>query len=73
MLLANLFNSTITEGILLHIFHYDEIHASAIARYLGKSLTGVLTQLDQAHTRLTVAIQTVNFDYAARNMPTRND
>jgi hypothetical protein len=33
----------------------------------------VLTQLDQAHTRLTVAIQTVNFDYAARNMPTRND
>ncbi len=46
MLLANLFNSTITEGILLYIFHYDGIHASAIARYLGKSLTGVLTQLD---------------------------
>lgn len=29
--------------------------------------------LDQAHTRLSVAIQTVNFDYSARNIPTRND
>lgn len=29
--------------------------------------------LDQAHTRLSVAIQTVNFDYSARNLPTRND
>jgi hypothetical protein len=29
--------------------------------------------LEQAHTRLSVAIQTVNFDYSARNIPTRND
>lgn len=29
--------------------------------------------LDQAHTRLSVALQTVNFDYGARNIPTRND
>lgn len=29
--------------------------------------------LDQAHTRLSVAIQTVNFDYNLRHLPTRND
>jgi hypothetical protein len=29
--------------------------------------------LDQAHTRLSVAIQTVNFDYNFRHLPTRND
>jgi hypothetical protein len=33
----------------------------------------VFDLLDQAHTRITVAIQTINFDYSARNMPTRND
>lgn len=33
----------------------------------------VLGQLDQAHTRITVAIETINFDYSARNLPTRND
>jgi hypothetical protein len=33
----------------------------------------VFDLLDQAHTRLSVAIQTVNFDYSARNLPTRND
>jgi hypothetical protein len=33
----------------------------------------VLDQLDHAHSRLTVALETVNFDYTARNLPTRND
>lgn len=33
----------------------------------------VLNQLDDAHTRITVAIATKNFDYDARNLPTRND
>jgi hypothetical protein len=33
----------------------------------------VLDELDHAHTRLTVAVVTKNFDYNARNMPTRND
>jgi hypothetical protein len=33
----------------------------------------VLNQLDDAHTRITVAIATKNFDYNARNLPTRND
>jgi hypothetical protein len=33
----------------------------------------VLDQLDHAHTRITVAIETKNFDYDARNLPTRND
>ena len=33
----------------------------------------VLGLLDQAHTRMTVAIQTKNFDYDARSLPTRND
>lgn len=29
--------------------------------------------LNQAFTRITVAIETINFDYSARSMPTRND
>jgi hypothetical protein len=29
--------------------------------------------LDEGHTRLTVALETINFDYNARNMQTRND
>lgn len=29
--------------------------------------------LDQARTRMTVAVETINFDYTARNLPTRND
>lgn len=33
----------------------------------------VLDQLDHAHSRLNVALETVNFDYSARNLPTRND
>jgi hypothetical protein len=33
----------------------------------------VLDQLDHARTRITVAIETKNFDYNARNMLTRND
>ena len=33
----------------------------------------ILSLLEQSHTRLTVAIQTKNFDYTARNLPTRND
>ncbi|HEY2646278.1 MAG TPA: hypothetical protein VGI34_04870 [Candidatus Acidoferrales bacterium] len=33
----------------------------------------VLDRIDEAHDRIQVAINTVNFDYSARNMPTRND
>jgi hypothetical protein len=33
----------------------------------------VFNLLDQAHTRITVAIETKNFDYSARDLPTRND
>ena len=33
----------------------------------------VLSRLDQAHDRIRVAINTINFDYSARNLPTRND
>jgi hypothetical protein len=35
--------------------------------------TRVFSLLDQAHTRMTVAIETKNFDYSARSLPTRND
>ncbi len=35
--------------------------------------TRILTQLDDAQSRITVALDTVNFDYSARNVPTRND
>jgi hypothetical protein len=33
----------------------------------------VFNLLDQANTRMIVAIETINFDYEARNLPTRND
>ena len=33
----------------------------------------VLGRLNRAHDRIRVAIDTVNFDYSARNLPTRND
>jgi hypothetical protein len=33
----------------------------------------VLASIAQAHDRIRVAIDTVNFDYSARNMDTRND
>jgi hypothetical protein len=33
----------------------------------------VFASIDQAHDRIRVAIDTVNFDYSARNMTTRND
>jgi hypothetical protein len=33
----------------------------------------VFASIDHAHDRIRVAIDTVNFDYSARNMPTRND
>ena len=33
----------------------------------------VLSRLDRAHDRIRVAIDTTNFDYTARNLPTRND
>jgi hypothetical protein len=33
----------------------------------------VLASIDHAHDRIRVAIDTVNFDYSARNMATRND
>lgn len=36
-------------------------------------LAHVTDELNQARTRLIVAIQTINFDYTARKMTTRND
>jgi hypothetical protein len=33
----------------------------------------IFASIDHAHDRIRVAIDTVNFDYSARNMPTRND
>lgn len=33
----------------------------------------VAALLEQGHTRLRVALETINFDYDARNLPTRND
>jgi hypothetical protein len=33
----------------------------------------VLGQIDQAHSRLRVALATINFDYSARSMSTRDD
>jgi len=33
----------------------------------------VLASIEQAHDRIRVAIDTINFDYSARNLDTRND
>jgi hypothetical protein len=33
----------------------------------------ILDHIDQAHNRIKVAIETINFEYSARDMSTRND
>jgi hypothetical protein len=47
MELETLFGNRTTERILLHLFHYGEIHARGIARDYGAALTPFLRQLNR--------------------------
>jgi predicted transcriptional regulator len=46
MELETLFGNRTTERILLHLFHYGEIHASGIARDYGSAVTPFVRQLN---------------------------
>lgn len=44
-MLEGIFGNLTAEKVLLHIYHYGEIHASAIAKDYGVSVTPILNQL----------------------------
>jgi hypothetical protein len=46
-MLEGIFGNKTAERVLLHIFHYGEIHASAIARDYKTAVTPVVGQLDR--------------------------
>ncbi len=46
-MLETIFGSETTATILLNIYHYEEIHARAIARNMGKVHGGIVHQLDR--------------------------
>jgi predicted transcriptional regulator len=46
-MLEGIFGNKTAEKVLLHIFHYGEIHASAIAEDYRISKTGVINQLNR--------------------------
>lgn len=46
-MLETIFGSETTATILLNIFHYEEIHARAIARNMEKVHSGIIHQLDR--------------------------
>jgi predicted transcriptional regulator len=46
-MLEYIFGNATAEKVLLHVFHYGEIHASAIAQDYGISITPVLNQLNR--------------------------
>jgi hypothetical protein len=47
MALDQLFGSVTTKRILLHLFHYGEIHANGIAHDYGSAVTPFLRQLNR--------------------------
>lgn len=46
-MLEGIFGNRTAERVLLHVFHYGEIHASAIAKDYGVALNPVKGQLDR--------------------------
>jgi len=46
-MLEGIFGNINAERVLLHIYHYGEIHASAIAKDYGVSKTPLLNQLER--------------------------
>jgi hypothetical protein len=45
--LEDIFGNRTAERVLLHVFHYGEIHASAIANDYGSALNPIKGQLDR--------------------------
>lgn len=45
--LQGILGNVTAERVLLHLFHYGEIHASAIASDYGMSVTPILRQLER--------------------------
>jgi predicted transcriptional regulator len=45
--LSKIFGNETAEKVLLHVFHYGQIHASAVAQDHGVALTPVLRQLNR--------------------------
>ena len=54
-MLKGIFGNETTEKVLLHLLHYGESHASAIARDFGLALTPVRGQLDRLESTGVVA------------------
>ena len=46
-MLEGIFGNKTAECVLLHVFHYGEIHASAIAKDYGSAVNPILGQLDR--------------------------
>ncbi len=46
-MLEGIFGNKTAEKVLLHIFHYGEVHASAIAKDYGVALNPIIGQLDR--------------------------
>ena len=44
-MLEGIFGNLTAEKVLLHIYHYGEIHASGVANDFGVSITPILNQL----------------------------
>lgn len=47
MALAKIIGNKSAEEVLLHLYHYGEIHASAVARDYGVAVTPIRLQLDR--------------------------
>lgn len=46
-MLEGIFGNKTAEKVLLHVYHYGEIHASAIAQDYGAALNPIKSQLDR--------------------------
>jgi hypothetical protein len=58
-MLEGIFGNKTAERVLLHVFHYGEIHASAIAGDYGIALNPIKRQLDRFETAGVLASKEV--------------
>lgn len=47
MVLDGIFGNKTASKVLIHLYHYDQLHASAIAKDYGVAVTPILNQLDR--------------------------
>lgn len=47
MVLDGIFGNKTASRVLIHLYHYNELHASAIAKDYNVALTPILNQLDR--------------------------